>query len=81
MDRAHVAHDIIPYSCIVDDCETPDEMYLTAENLLGHMFEKDSVIRWTCDYCAYGSNDCKESTAQEWESLIAAEPGDIIPVS
>jgi hypothetical protein len=81
MDRAHVVHDIIPYSCIMDDCDIPDEMYLTAESLLGHMLEKHSVIRWTCDYCAYGSNDNKESTAQEWESHIAAEHGDIIPVS
>lgn len=81
MYRAHVVQDIVPYSCIMDDCDIPDEMYLTVESLLGHMLEKHSVIRWTCDYCAYGSNDSKESTAEEWESHIAAKHGDIIPVS
>jgi hypothetical protein len=88
--RAHVVQDVIPYSCIIDDCDTPDEMYLTAESLLAHMLEKHSVTRWSCDYCAYGADKSKESadeelqqfdTAEEWESHIAAKHGDTIPVS
>lgn len=81
--------DIVPYSCIMDDCDTPTEMYITAESLLTHMLEKHSVIRWTCDYCAYGENKSKESTGEEpkqfdtsgeWESHIATKHGDTVPV-
>ncbi|KAI9662762.1 MAG: hypothetical protein M1829_006157 [Trizodia sp. TS-e1964] len=88
--KAHVVQDIIPYSCIIDDCDTPNEMYLTAANLLAHMLEKHSMIRWTCDYCAYGANKTNDSkveepqhfdTAEEWESHIAAKHGDTILVS
>ncbi|USP74753.1 hypothetical protein yc1106_02027 [Curvularia clavata] len=63
-----------------------DEMYLTAESLLAHMFERHSVIRWTCDYCAYDASKRNESTyegpqqfdtAEEWRSHIAAKHGDM----
>jgi len=74
----------------MDNCDTADEMYLTAESLLAHMLERHSVIRWTCDYCAYDANKSKESTdeepqqfdtAKEWESHIVAKHGDTIPFS
>ena len=50
--RAHVAQDLIPYTCFARDCETADEMYLTGDNLLAHMLQKHSTPRWKCDYCA-----------------------------
>ena len=63
----------------MDDCDIPDEMYPTAESLLGHMLEKHSVMRWICAYCSYDSGEIKDYNAQEWESHTAAEHGDIIP--
>ncbi|KAK6332695.1 hypothetical protein TWF730_004354 [Orbilia blumenaviensis] len=86
--RTHVAQDIIPYSCIIDDCDTPDEMYATAENLLSHMLKKHSVTRWACDHCSYGTNEKEPArkspqyfdTSQEWESHAATEHKDMIPV-
>lgn len=51
-DRAHVVQDVIPYTCIFEDCDSSDEMYLTAEALVAHMLDKHSLPRWTCDYCA-----------------------------
>jgi len=50
-----VVRDIIPYTCIVESCRIPDEMYLTAESLLAHMIDSHSVPRWSCDYCALES--------------------------
>ena len=63
----------------MDDCDIPNEMYLTAESLHGHMLEKHSVMRWICAYCSYDCNETKDYSAQEWESHTAAEHGDIIP--
>ncbi|KAF3172082.1 hypothetical protein TWF788_009525 [Orbilia oligospora] len=85
--RLHVVQDIIPYSCVIDDCDTPDEMYTTAERLLTHMLEKHSTARWTCSYCVYskginGLSDREPSwfdTAQEWDLHMTANHGDIVP--
>ncbi|KAF3931094.1 hypothetical protein ABW20_dc0106874 [Dactylellina cionopaga] len=73
----------------MDNCDTPDEMYTTAENLLAHMLKNHSIIRWTCDYCVCGTNEEGSTdensrqfdTAQEWESHIASKHEDMIPVS
>lgn len=67
--RAHVVQDLLPYVCFVDDCETPFEMYLTAESLLAHMIAKHSCTRWTCDYCTTGtqtSDDANDGKAFEF---------------
>ncbi|EGX48305.1 hypothetical protein AOL_s00080g430 [Orbilia oligospora ATCC 24927] len=85
--RLHVVQDIIPYSCIIDGCDTPDEMYTTAERLLTHMLEKHSTARWTCSYCVYskginGLSDTEPNwfdTAQEWDLHMAANHGEIVP--
>ncbi|KAH6869554.1 hypothetical protein B0T10DRAFT_281052 [Thelonectria olida] len=86
--KAHVVQDIIPYSCVIEGCDTPDEMYLTANTLLAHTLELHSTTRWTCDYCAFGVKEGKDSTveeqqlfdnAEEWESHISLAHGDEIP--
>ncbi|RYP35697.1 hypothetical protein DL768_010977 [Monosporascus sp. mg162] len=86
--RAHVVQDLVPYSCIVENCGPPDEMYLTAEKLLAHMLEKHSVQRWTCDYCAYPAGAKAErstptprqffQTAEDWTKHVATTHGDFI---
>lgn len=63
--RGHVAQDILPYVCIYEHCPTPQEMYLTSEELLQHMRNHHSLLQWACDPCASksGSNQrfCFES--------------------
>lgn len=84
----HVVQDIIPYSCVIEGCDTPDEMYLTADTLLAHTLEWHSTTCWACDYCAFGVKEGKDSTveeqqlfnsAEEWESHISLAHGDDIP--
>ena len=85
VSRAHVAHDILPYSCFIDKCDTPYEMYLTGENLLAHMVDKHSSMRWTCDYCASKDKASKQrstdaphefSSAGEWEDHMGKAHSD-----
>jgi len=63
--RAHLVQDIIPYTCIVDPCDTPDEMYLTAESLVTHTLESHSTSCWTCDYCAFETSGSTNSTSHQ----------------
>ncbi|CAI7601643.1 unnamed protein product [Penicillium glandicola] len=51
--KKHVSQDLVPYTCMADDCDTPNEMYLTSADLSNHMFEKHSVMRWRCDFCSF----------------------------
>ncbi|KAF2821888.1 hypothetical protein CC86DRAFT_386241 [Ophiobolus disseminans] len=78
--RAHVAQHIIPYTCIVEDCKTPDEMYFNAESLIAHTLEKHSLARWTCDYCAASASESGTTntailqqfdSAEEWTEHVA----------
>ena len=63
--RAHLVQDIIPYTCIIDPCDTPDEMYLTAESLVAHTLKSHSTSRWTCDYCAFETPGSRDSTSHQ----------------
>jgi hypothetical protein len=60
--RAHVAQDLVPYTCIMENCDNADEMYLTAENLMAHTLEKHSLVRWTCDYCSTANAENTDAT-------------------
>jgi hypothetical protein len=80
-----VVQDIIPYTCIIEKCDSPDEMYLTAEALLAHTLDKHSFARWTCDYCAPSTNATETSTAlgprafetaEDWMKHVANDHGD-----
>lgn len=47
-----MSQDVLPYSCFIEGCITPDEMYLTSDTLLAHLLEEHSTPRWICDFCA-----------------------------
>lgn len=95
MNRAHVAADLLPYSCIDENCDTSEEMYLNSRDLLAHMLEKHSETRWTCDYCTYDVESCSPdegdgsqapekirphfASAEDWKSHVTAEHGDRVP--
>ena len=69
--RGHVAQDILPYICIYEHCDTPDEMYLTSDELLRHMRSQHSITRWVCDYCASKSEKDQSfvfESLEEWET-------------
>lgn len=68
--------DIIPYTCIFEDCGTPDNMYLTSDELMKHTREEHSVSGWVCDPCASksetGTPPCFQRL-EEWEFHIKTE--------
>ncbi|KAK4167717.1 hypothetical protein QBC43DRAFT_311328 [Cladorrhinum sp. PSN259] len=78
--KYHVAQDIIPYSCISEECDTPDEMHLTAQSLVAHTIENHGVERWACDYCLSQStatglgrtsdHQAVFETAEDWAAHI-----------
>jgi hypothetical protein len=82
--RAHVAQDIVPYTCIIESCDNPDEMYLTAESLLAHTLERHSLFRWVCDHCTMAASTDTGATysnqhfasAKEWMEHVAKYHGD-----
>ncbi|KAH8897709.1 hypothetical protein GQ53DRAFT_884487 [Thozetella sp. PMI_491] len=68
--RGHVAQDILPYSCIYEDCATPDKMYLTADELVRHTHAEHSVTRWVCDYCSSQDTSAEGyvyESLEDWE--------------
>ncbi|KAI0197477.1 hypothetical protein F4808DRAFT_295284 [Astrocystis sublimbata] len=77
--KAHVVQDLMPYSCFSSECETPNMLYLTTEDLLAHMIEKHSSTCWTCSFCSPGhqvtgsfSTGTEHNfwSAEAWESHV-----------
>lgn len=65
--RAHVDYDILPYSCIMEECSNNDEMYPDARQLLLHMKEKHSSKKWHCNPCvrkAWQTSESDQSDSQ-----------------
>lgn len=65
-----MARDISPYSCIFDNCSTPDEMYVTSNDLLQHFKTEHSVRCWICDHCSMQTSDPASfifGTSDEWD--------------
>ncbi|KAI7775985.1 hypothetical protein LA080_006011 [Diaporthe eres] len=74
--------DILPYTCFVEGCSTPDEMYLTSETFLAHLIEEHSSLRWVCDFCALGDTTKGHPrvhhdflSAEQWEMHIQEAHG------
>jgi hypothetical protein len=68
--RAHVAQDILPYSCIMQECSNDDEMYLKADQLLAHMIAKHSLTKWTCNPCSTITKEASESDQSNPQVLV-----------
>jgi hypothetical protein len=70
--------------CIYEHCETPDEMYLTSDELFAHMRSQHSVIRWVCDHCASKSEETLSfvfESLEEWESHMYQKHSTAFPSS
>jgi hypothetical protein len=54
--------DILPYTCIVEDCPQTDTFYMTKETWLNHMDEEHgSTVQWVCHACSQ-KNTCATFT-------------------
>ena len=71
--RGHLAADLAPYVCIMDNCQE-DIMLVTTEDLNNHVRKEHGVERWVCDYCADALQPDVLTifdTAQDWISHVA----------
>lgn len=86
--RGHVAYDILPYSCVFEDCSSPREMYLTREDWIHHMKMAHSIKEWLCEYCSSlqdkGQALFTYSTADDLESHLkhshATKSSSVLPL-
>lgn len=84
--RGHVAQDILPYMCVFEDCKTPEEMYLTSDDLLKHVQDHHSTLQWVCSQCAR-SQDPDQSrfstfhTMAAWQAHTRAAHKSLVPDS
>lgn len=62
--------------CIYDNCETPNDMYSTSDELFKHMRNQHYVNYWVCTHCA-SRRTTKQSFVfellEEWESHMKTE--------
>ncbi|KAK0672562.1 hypothetical protein QBC41DRAFT_19580 [Cercophora samala] len=50
--RKHLSQDIQPYTCILDDCSKPLQLYLTRKEWTQHMREEHEASKyWLCSAC------------------------------
>ncbi|KAF3397058.1 hypothetical protein DPV78_007879 [Talaromyces pinophilus] len=55
--RKHLSKDILPYTCILEDCPDPEKLYQTKHLWLSHMFtDHGGISHWACLAC----NDSNE---------------------
>ncbi|KAK8115457.1 hypothetical protein PG984_011959 [Apiospora sp. TS-2023a] len=69
--KGHVAQDILPYMCVFEDCNTPEEMYLTSDDLLKHAQDHHSTRQWVCNPCSRNPEQSGLSTFNtmaEWRA-------------
>lgn len=53
--RKHLAGDIVPYTCILPNCATPDVLFPTKDAWRHHLLEEHySYEYWTCSLCCGG---------------------------
>ncbi|KAJ5381562.1 uncharacterized protein N7496_003990 [Penicillium cataractarum] len=51
--RKHLMGDVLPYTCIVEDCPQADMFYTTKETWLSHMGEEHGdTVQWVCHACS-----------------------------
>ncbi|KAF2464373.1 uncharacterized protein BDR25DRAFT_96892 [Lindgomyces ingoldianus] len=85
--RGHLAGDLTPYVCIMDDCKTPDFMFVTTEDLNKHILGEHGCHRWVCNYCANEADELHRNdtfiydTAEDWVSHVKNDHLPNIPVS
>ncbi|KAI9928446.1 hypothetical protein MW887_002491 [Aspergillus wentii] len=67
--KRHVSRDLLPYTCIFEDCETPDEMYLSKDEWAKHLHNSHSLKHWKCPFSDIHAACAKNplfATENEW---------------
>ncbi|PYH52451.1 uncharacterized protein BO96DRAFT_415550 [Aspergillus niger CBS 101883] len=50
--KKHLSRDILPYTCILEDCPRPERLYHTKDLWLSHMFtDHGGIPHWVCLAC------------------------------
>lgn len=72
----------MPYNCIFEDCKTPDEMFIKADELMVHVMKEHSHRYWVCQYCPHDDTEKEPEifkTLNDWHSHMETRHTDIIP--
>jgi hypothetical protein len=60
--RKHIKEDVLPYTCILSQCNDPDTLYADKVAWMDHMFnDHDNTSYWQCVMCDDGTNHYVES--------------------
>ncbi|KAI8951383.1 hypothetical protein F4801DRAFT_578590 [Xylaria longipes] len=84
--RGHVKQDLMPYTCIFDDCEQLEELFQSSEEWKTHLSAKHSETHWVCSVCPTGSDPGLDDevlfeTKEGWkEHAISTHPS-IFPLN
>lgn len=62
--RKHVLHDLCPYICVFEDCQTPDLLYRTSKLWTQHLDTEHISEIWRCNIC----DNLPEQVPQSFES-------------
>ncbi|KAL4804113.1 hypothetical protein BDV18DRAFT_162522 [Aspergillus unguis] len=77
--RKHLAEDICPYTCILDNCPQPEKLYSNRTEWTDHMLHGHPVSRyWLCFACP---NPNKFTSDKVFVDHLVHQPGDDIPES
>ncbi|KAL8342981.1 hypothetical protein RB598_004374 [Gaeumannomyces tritici] len=71
--RSHVANDLIPYMCVFEDCDTPDDMYTSTFELTRHTIKAHGAPYWICGRCPAGSTDRIMGSPSKWVTHMRRE--------
>ncbi|KAL8344186.1 hypothetical protein RB601_004623 [Gaeumannomyces tritici] len=71
--RSHVANDLIPYMCVFEDCDTPDDMYASTFELTRHTIKAHGAPYWICGRCPAGSTDMIMGSPSKWVAHMRRE--------
>lgn len=77
--RKHLAEDIRPYTCVLDNCPQPEKVYGNRTEWIDHMLHDHPVSRyWLCFACP---NPTKFTSDKVFVDHLVSQHGDDIPES
>ncbi|KAI0459790.1 hypothetical protein F5B21DRAFT_454210 [Xylaria acuta] len=84
--RGHVKQDLMPYTCIFDDCEQPEELFQSSEEWKTHLSTEHSETHWVCSVCPTGSDPGPDDevlfeTKEDWKEHATSAHPSIFPLN
>ncbi|KAI9367894.1 hypothetical protein BJX61DRAFT_547065 [Aspergillus egyptiacus] len=75
--KKHLIGDVLPYTCILEECPKLDTFYVTKKEWLAHMNkEHNSALQWVCQTCLQKSIHIAFDEADEFISHIKQQHGE-----